>query len=121
MALFAFYCLQLAAAFVAWWQAPIRTEALTAPMVAYGTCAVLMVPALLLRGRWRVIPTLAATALGTIAPLWLARDLIEIVGPRDVWVGQSLTLQVCFPLVVGLGAIVALFTASRPVAAHLSS
>lgn len=111
VALLVFYCLQLAAAAVAWREAPIRTDALVDPMLAYATCALLVLPALLLRGRWRVFPTLVATAAGTVSPVLLSRDLMEVVGPRDVWVGQSLTLQVIFPLVVGLCAVVALLTA----------
>lgn len=113
VALFAFYCLQLAAAVVAWREAPIRTDALVDPMVAYAICVVAVLPAFVLRGRWRVGPTLVATAAGTLAPVLLARDLMQVVGPRDVWVGQSLTLQVVFPLVVGICAVVALLTAPR--------
>jgi hypothetical protein len=115
VALLVFYCLQLGSAAVAWREAPIRTDALVDAMVAYAICAVLVLPALLLRGRWRVLPALLATAAGTVAPVLLSRDLMEVVGPRDVWVGQSLTLQVVFPLVVGLCAVVALLTAPRTV------
>lgn len=111
VALFVFYCLQLAAAAVAWREAPIRTDALSDAMVAYAVCAVLVLPAFVLRGRWRILPTLLATAVGTAVPILLARDLMEVVGPRDVWVGQSLTLQVLFPLVVGFSAMIALLTA----------
>jgi len=113
LALLVFYCLQLAAAAIAWREAPIRTDALIDPIVAYAVCAALVVPALLARGRWRVVPVLLATAAGAIAPVLLARDLMEVVGPRDVWVGQSLTLQVLFPLVVGLCTVVALLSAPR--------
>lgn len=108
-----FYCLEFATALIAWREAPIRTEALVDPMVAYAVCAGLVLPALLFPGRWRVVPALVATAAGVLAPVLLTRDLMEVVGPRDVWVGQSLTLQVLFPLVVGLCAVVAVMTAPR--------
>jgi hypothetical protein len=111
VALLAFYCLQLASAAVAWYEAPIRTDALVDAMVAYAICAALVLPGLLLRGRWRVLPVLLATAAGAAAPVLLSRELMEVLGPRDVWVGQSLTLQVVFPLVIGLCAVVALLTA----------
>lgn len=83
-------------------------------MVVYAVCAALLLPAFVLPGRWRVVPTVLATATGVLGPVVLARDLMEVVGPRDVWVGQSLTLQVLFPLVVGLFAVVALLRAPRP-------
>lgn len=113
VALLVFYCLQLATALVAWREAPIRTEALVDPIVVYAVCAALLLPAFVLPGRWRVVPTVLATATGVLGPVVLARDLMEVVGPRDVWVGQSLTLQVLFPLVVGLFAVIALLTAPR--------
>lgn len=113
VALLAFYVLQLAAALLAWREAPIRTEALLDPIRAWALCSVAVLPALMLRGRWRALPAAAATALGTATPILLSRDLIEVVGPRDVWVGQSLTLQVLFPLLVGSAATLAVLTAPR--------
>ena len=112
-ALLAFYLLQLAAAVLAWSEAPIRTESLSDAMRAWAVCVVAVLPALLLRGRWRALPALAATVLGALVPVLLARDLMEVVGPREVWVGQSLTLQVLFPLLIGLTAVIAVLSAPR--------
>lgn len=118
MALFAFYCLQFATAALAWREAPIRTDAQLNAIIAYGTCAALVVPAFVLRGRWRILPVVVAAAAGTAAPVLLTRDLMEVVGPREVWVGQSLTLQVLFPVVVGLATVMALATAPKRVPAR---
>lgn len=87
-------------------------------MIAYVICAALVVPALVLRGRWRILPVIVAAVAGMVAPVLLSRDLMDVVGPREVWVGQSLTLQVLFPVVVGFAAVVVLATAPRYVAAH---
>ena len=59
---------------------------------------------------WLAGPAVAALAL---VPVLLARDLMEVVGPREVWVGQSLTLQVLFPLLIGLTAVIAVLSAPR--------
>lgn len=115
VALFVFYCLEFATALVAWHEAPIRTDALVDPMVAYAVCAGSVLPGFLLPGRWRAVPALLATAAGVLTPILLTRDLMEVIGPRDVWVGQSLTLQVLFPLVLGLCAVVAILSAPRVV------
>ena len=73
----------------------------------------LVVPAFLFRGLWRLVPVLAGTAAGVLTPVLLSRDLLGMLGVPDVWVGQSLTLHVVFPLVVGLSAAVAVILAGR--------
>ncbi len=116
VALLLFFLLQAANSAVLWREAPIRTDPMVDAIVAHLACALLAVAALLLRGRWRALPVLLATLVGAAVPVYLNRDLMDVVGPRNVWVGQSLTLQVLFPLVVGLVATVAVLTAPRAAA-----
>jgi len=113
VALLVFFAAQAANAWVAWYEAPIRTDDMVDAIVAYLICGAAVVPALALRGRWRVIPVLLATLAGAIVPVALSRDLMDAVGPRSVWVGQSLTLQVMFPLLLGLLAAGAVVSAPR--------
>ncbi|MFV0316404.1 MAG: hypothetical protein ACK5O2_05510 [Microthrixaceae bacterium] len=114
VALLLFFALQCANALVVWREAPIRSDAMIEAVLVHLGCAALVVPALLLRGRWRALPLVVATIAGAVAPVGLSRDLIGVLGPRDVWVGQSLTLHVLFPLVLGAVATVAVLSAPRP-------
>ena len=107
VALFGFYLLQAAVAFLSWYDAAIRTPGQADAMVAWAVCAGLVVPALILRGRWRALPIVVATLAGAVAPILLSRDLVAMLGVPDVWVGQGLTLQVLFPLFLGVPAAVA--------------
>ncbi len=106
-ALLAFYVLQLGAALLSWYDSEIRTPGQSDAIAAYSVCSLLLVPVYLFRGRWRVVPLLAATAAGVATPVLLSRDLLGMLGVPDVWIGQSLTLHVLFPLVVGLVAATA--------------
>lgn len=107
-ALAVFFALQFVAAVFAWRDAEIALPALEDAIVAYGVCLALLVPVPLLRGRWRTIPTALAALAGTVVPVLLSRDLLEMLGPRDVWIGQSMTVDVLFPLLVGLAAVITL-------------
>ena len=107
VALMAFYLLQLAVEFLSWYDAELRTPGQADAMVAWAVCAGVLLPALLLRGRWRVLPFLAATLAGAATPILLSRDLVAMLGVPDVWIGQGLTLQVLFPLLLGVPAAVA--------------
>lgn len=107
VALLAFYLLQFATASVFWLDAEIRTPGQADAMVTWAVCAALVLPALLLRGRWRALPLAAATLAGTLAPVLLSRDLLRLLGIPDVWVGQAFTLHVIFPLCLGIPATIA--------------
>ncbi|MGI9577271.1 MAG: hypothetical protein ACR2OH_03635 [Microthrixaceae bacterium] len=107
VALLAFYGLQFATAALSWYDAEIRTPGQADAMVTYAACAALVVPALLLRGRWKALPLAAAAILGAIAPVMLSRDLLGLLGIPDVWVGQAFTLHVLFPLCLGVPATIA--------------
>ena len=104
VALMAFYLLQFAVDFLAWYDAELRTPGQADAMVAWAVCSGVLLPALLLRGRWRVLPIFVATLAGAAAPILLSRDLVAMLGVPDVWIGQGLTLQVLFPLLLGLPA-----------------
>lgn len=112
-ALAVFFVLQLAAALLTWRDAEIRAPGLGDAIVAYGVCLALLVPALVLPGRWRAVPTALSALAGTAVPVVLSRDLVEMLGPREVWIGQSMTVHVVFPLVVGAAAVVSLLRNGR--------
>lgn len=107
LALAVFYILSLAGVWLAWWDAEIRPPGLADGVVGYVVCVGLLAPAFVLRGRWRSVPTLLAAAAGVVLPVYLASDLLSMLGIRDVWIGQSLTLGVLFPLLVGGLALLA--------------
>jgi hypothetical protein len=114
IALLAFYLLEFAVAFLSWYDAEMRTPGQSDSMVAWALCALLLLPALLMRGRGRALPLLLATVAGAVAPVLLSRDLVGVLGIPDVWVGQALTLHVVFPLCLGLPATVAALLPGGP-------
>jgi hypothetical protein len=77
-------------------------------------CAALLLPALLLDGRWRALPLVVATVAGALTPVLLSRDLLGMLGIPDVWVGQALTLHVVFPLCLGIPATIAALATPDP-------
>ncbi len=112
-ALAAFYLLQLGGGLLTWYEAEIRLPGQKDVIVGYGLCLILLVPAFVLRGRWRVLPTIAASLAGAAVPLVVAGDMFAMLGIQDVWVGQSLTLHVLFPLAVGGSAVLAQLLGGR--------
>ncbi len=114
IALMAFYVLQFGVALLAWYDAELRTPGQADAMVAWAVCAALLLPALLLDGRWRALPLVVATVAGAVAPVLLSRDLLGMLGIPDVWVGQALTLHVVFPLCLGIPATIASLAIPTP-------
>jgi hypothetical protein len=108
VALFAWSALLFVSSLLLWFDADVPQSGLTEAMVGYGICALVVLVGMAAPGRWRAVFTAAVAVFGAILPLYLARDLVDTLGVSDVWVGQSLTFGVLFPLVVGGGATVAL-------------
>lgn len=81
-------------------------------LVGYSLASLLAIGALLATKMAK--PTLAAAAgiVGGVTPIVASRDLLGSFGLKDLWIGQSWTLMVLLPLLLGLGA--ALLTWSNP-------
>jgi hypothetical protein len=108
VALFAWFALLFVSSMLLWIDSDPSRAALSEAVIGYGICAVVVLVGMTVPGRWRAVFSAAATVFGALLPLYLARDLVDSLGVGDVWVGQSLTFGVLFPLVVGGGATVAL-------------
>ena len=112
-ALFVFFALSLVSVTLSWLDTTVRPPGLAEAITGYGVCSGLVVVAMLFPGRWRSIPVLLATVAGVLLPLYLVRDLLDTLGVHDLWVGQSLTLGVLFPLLVGGTATIAILRRPR--------
>jgi hypothetical protein len=108
VALFAWSALLCMSSLLLWIDAEVPQSGLGEAVVGYGICALVVLAGMAAPGRWRAVFTAAVAVFGALLPLYLARDLVDTLGVSDVWVGQSLTFGVMFPLVVGGGATVAL-------------
>lgn len=112
-ALLAFFLLSLAGVSLRWLDAAVRSPGLREGVIGYASCSAVVLVGLLVPGRWRSIPLLLATVGGAVLPVYLVRDLLDLLGTRDVWIGQSLTLSVLFPLLVGGAGTVAILRRPR--------
>ncbi len=112
-ALFVFYGLSLASVTLSWRDAVVRPPGLAEAITGYAACCGIVVVGMLVPGRWRAIPMFLATVAGTVLPMYLVRDLLDTLGKHDLWVGQSLTLTVLFPLLVGGAATIAILRRPR--------
>lgn len=108
VALLVWSVLLLASSLLLWIDSDVPRAGLGEAIGGYGLCAVLVACGIAAPGRWRALFTASVALLGAALPVFLARDLVDTLGLADVWVGQSLTFGVLFPLVVGGGATVAL-------------
>jgi hypothetical protein len=99
-------CLALLTSVLAWWRAVIRTDPLVEAVVGYALCLAAMVLAMWLPGRWRPVGILLAGAGASFVPLWINRGLFGSIPPDDLWIGQSMTLVVLFPLAMGVAGAV---------------
>lgn len=108
VALFAWFALLFVSSLLLVVDSDAPPAGLTEAVIGYGLCAVVVLLGMAAPGRWRAAFTAAVTLFGALLPLYLARDLVDSLGVGDVWVGQSLTFGVLFPVVVGGGATIAL-------------
>jgi len=82
----------------------VRSPGTREAVVGYGLCCALVATSVVLRGRWRSLLLVPTALFAAALPVWLSRGLLQSMPPRDVWIGQSLTPEVAFPLATGLTA-----------------